>query len=232
MGVAIGARSKEREYAYPDRRAWLAEVIADAVARGSAGDPASTVLDVASSYLAAFRPLAMPAVGHDYRLADGSLWNDGAFAVLPRAEEYADRDYRAGVMFAFDAGGGFVRDRDGRIVRDRCEVARLLRVRTGFQRFALSWLAEPVPKGRKRCAPWTIARALLFADLQPALGTRPAARRLLAWEEELGAPWRIPDAAGLVARFDAGELDAEERRTLRRAESTMIRSCRRAGVEP
>jgi hypothetical protein len=280
---------EEREYAYRDRRAWLAAVIASEVARATspALEPDGAALDVASSYGATFHPLAMPAVGHAYRMPDGSIEHDGTYAVLPRAEEYEDkhwgrfrrgadderipctgletreeleplirqgwtlhlddqirpayltrpgpraRPYRVMITWAFDAGGGFVRDRDGRIVRDRREVARLLRGWPDLQRFALALCPEAAPGGRKRCAPWTIARGLLFADLQPALGTRPAARLLLAWEDELGAPWRTPGAAGLVARFEAGgEFDAEERRRLRRAEQTMVRSCRRSGVDP
>jgi hypothetical protein len=140
--------------------------------------------------------------------------------------------HRATIMLSLDAGGGFVRDRDGRIVRDRREVARILAGWPDLQRFALALLAEPAARGRKRRRPETIARGLLFANLQPAFGTRPTARRLLTWEDELGAPWRIPDA-DLAARFDAGgELSAEERHTLRRAEDSMIRSCRRAGIEP
>jgi hypothetical protein len=238
VSVTLDARTKEREYAYPDRRAWLVAVIADAVA----GAPDGAALDVASSYAAAFHPVAAPAMGHDYRLPDGTLWHDGTYAQLPRAEEYEDNDWgafrgaddgrartdRPMIMLAPDAGGFFVRDRDGRIVRDRREVSRLLRHVPDFQRFALALLPEPAALGRKRAAPWTIARALLFADLQPALGTRPAARQILTWEDQLGAPWRIPGAAGLVSRFDAGgELGAEERRALRIAEQTMIRSCRR-----
>jgi hypothetical protein len=220
--VEIGARSKEREYAYP--RDWYAAVI-DAAASGSA-------LDVASSYAATFRPLAMPSTDGASRLPDGSL--EYTFARLPRAEEYEDRPtQRRTLMLAPDSGGWFVRDRDGRIVRDRREVARLLSGWPDVRRFALSLLPEPAPGGRKRCAPWTIARALLFADLQPALGTCATARRLLAWEDQLGAPWHIPGVAHLVSRFEAGgALGAEERRTLKRAERTMIRSCRRAGVEP
>jgi hypothetical protein len=135
--------------------------------------------------------------------------------------------HRAMITLSMDGGGGFVRDQDGRIVRDRREVARLLRGSPDFCRFALSLLPGPDPAGRKGYAPWTIARRLLFADLQPAFGTRPAARLLLAWEDELGAPWRILDgAAGLVARAEAGdELTSEERRRLRGAEQTMRRAC-------
>lgn len=237
MSVTLDARTKEREYAYPDRRAWLAAVIADAVA----GAPDGAALDVASSYAAAFHPVAFPAMGHDYRLPDGTLWHDGTYAQLPRAEEYADDDWgafrgaddgraradRPMITLAPDAGGFFVRDWDGRIVRDRREVSRLLRHAPDFQRFALSLLPGPDPAGRKGYAPWTIARRLLFADLQPAFGTRPTARLLLAWEDELGAPWRILDgAAGLVARAEAGgALTSEERRKLRRAEQTMRRAC-------
>lgn len=209
--------AKRREYAY--LREWYAGVIARAMAGGL--DNAT----VASSYAATFRPLAMPAVGGAYRLPDGSVENR-KWTVLPLAEDYADRDYRAMFTWAMDAGGGFLRTRDGRIVRDRREVARLLRDTPDFQRFVLSTLREPAPGGRKRRLPWTIARSLLFADLRPAFGTRPAARLLLTWEDELGAPWRILDgAAGLVARAVAGELRTDERHTLRCAEQTMRRAC-------
>jgi len=280
---------EEREYAYRDRRAWLQAVIADAGARatGTADEPDGAAIDVASSYTAAFHPFAMPAAGHDYRLSDGSIEHDDTYVVLPKAEQYEDRDWgpfrgaydgradelisctgletreelepligrgggwilhldeqvrpayltrpsrlggrnRAMLMVAFDAGGGFVRDRDGRIVRDRREIARFLRGWPDVQRFALALCREAASRGRKSFGPWNIARGLLFADLQPALGTRPAARLLLAWEDELGAPWRTPGAAGLVARFEAGaERGPEERHMLRRAEQTMIRSCRR-----
>ena len=284
---------EEREYAYRDRRAWLEAVIASEVAQATspAHEPDRPALDVASSYIAAFHPLAMPAVGHAYRMPDGSLEHDGTYVVLPKAEQYADRDwgtfrgaddghaderipctgletreelgpligrgggwtlhldeqarpayltrpgprarpYRVMLEVSMDSGGGFVRDRDGRIVRDRREVARLLRGSPDLQRFALALCPEPDSAGRKSFEPWTVARGLLFADLQPALGTRPAARLLLAWEDELGAPWRTPGAAGLVARFEAGaERGAEERHMLRRAEQTMVRSCRRSGVD-
>jgi hypothetical protein len=279
--------SEGREYAYPDRRAWFAAVIANAVARstGSADEPDDAALDVASSYMAAFCPIAMPAVGHAYRMPDGSIEHDGTLVVLPRAEEYKDntwvrflsgadderipctgletreelepqvrqgwtihlddqikpayltrpgpaaRPYRVLWTLSMDSGGGFLRDSGGRIIRDRREVARLLKDEPDAQRFALALLAEPGPAGLKRYAPWTIARGLLFADLQPLLGTRPAARLLLAWEDEFGAPWRTPGAAGLVARLKAGdERGAEERHTLRCAEDAMIRSCRRSGV--
>jgi hypothetical protein len=235
MGAVEPVSPKEREYAYPERRAWLAAVIADAVSRstGQADEPDGQPLDVASSYAAAFHPLAMPAVGHDDRLPDGSVQNYGEYTQLPKAEDYEDLDWEGTVSLSSDSGGGFVRDSDGRIVRDRREVARLLRDSPDLQRFALGLLAEPPATGRKRRKPWTIARGLLFADLQPVLGTRRAARLLLAWEDELGAPWRDRGAAGLVARFEAGgEFDAEERRTLRRAEQSMVRSCHRSGVDP
>ena len=278
---------EEREYAYRDRRAWLEAMIANAVARATdkADEPVGAALDVASSYMAAFHPFAAPAVGHAYRMPDGSIEHDGTYVVLPKAEEYQDknwgrfvsgadderipctgletreelepqirqgwtlhlddqikpayltrpgpaaRPYRVMYTLSMDSGGGFVRDSDGRIVRDRRGVARLLKDEPNTQRFALALLAEPGPAGRKRCAPWTIARGLLFADLQPLLGTHPAARLLLAWEDELGAPWRVPGAAGLVARLEAGgKFDAAERRRRRRAEQTMVRSCRRSGV--
>lgn len=292
LGVDSPGTPNAREYAYPDRRAWLATVIADVVSRanGPAGSRDGAALDVASSYVAAFRPFAMPAVGHAYRLPDGSIEHDGTYVRLPRAEVYDDTDWgafrgagdgrtderipctgletreelepligrgggwtlhlddqikpayltrpgppvgphRPMLEVAFDAGGGFVRDPDGRIVRDRRQVARLLSRRPAARRFALSLLAEPAARGRKRCAPWTIARGLLFADLQPAFGTRPTARMLLAWEDELDAPWRIPGVTRLVSRFEAGtERGAEETRALRRAEDAMIRACRRAGA--
>jgi hypothetical protein len=203
MGAVEPVSPKEREYAYPERRAWLAAVIADAVSRstGQADEPDGQPLDVASSYAAAFHPLAMPAVGHDDRLPDGSVQNYGEYTQLPKAEDYEDLDWEGTVSLSSDSGGGFVRDSDGRIVRDRREVARLLRDSPDLQRFALGLLAEPPATGRKRRKPWTIARGLLFADLQPVLGTRRAARLLLAWEDELGAPWRDRGAAGLVARF-------------------------------
>jgi hypothetical protein len=200
---------KRREYAYPERRAWLAGVVADHLA----GVP----LDVASSYVAAFRPFAAFTVRQ--RIAADSylsLTEDhGPAALLPLAEETPDTDFRRRVVVSVDGGGPFLRTEDGEIVRDRWIAAALFR---------------HAPGGRKRHEPWTIARALLFADLQPTLGARPAARRLLVWEEELGAPWRIP-GAGLAARFDAGgKLGAQERRTLRVAEQAMIRSCGRAGL--
>jgi hypothetical protein len=219
VSVTLDARSKEREYAYP--RDWYAAVIADDVA----GKPDGAAL-VANSYAATFRPVAFPAKGHAYRLPDGSIEHDGTYARLPRAEDYADREWRPSIMVSMDAAGGFVRDQEGRIIRDRREVARLLDDTPDFLRFALALLREPAPGGRKRCAPWTIARRLLFADLQPAFGTRPTARLLLAWEDELGAPWRLPGIAALVARFGSGgALTSEERRKLRRAEQTMRRAC-------
>jgi hypothetical protein len=283
--------SKDREYAYRDQRAWLATVIADDVSRATAPVGDGPALDVASSYVAAFGPFSMPAVGHAYRLPDGSIEHDGTYVRLPRAEEYEDGDWgafrgaddgradehipctgletreelepligrgggwtlhlderirpayltrpgrvggrnRSTIMISIDSGGGFVRDRDGRIVRDRRRAAWILRDLPDLRRFALALFAEPAPTGRKRRKSWTIARGLLLADLQPVLGQRPAARRLLAWEDELEAPWRIPGVARLVSRFEAGgELSAKERQTLRRAEQTMIRSCGRAGVE-
>ena len=232
--VGPGSR-KASEYAYPERRAWLAAVIADAVSRstGQADEPDGQPLDVASSYAAAFHPLAVPAKGHDFLLPEGSVEHDGTYVRLPRAEDYEDRDWEGTWSLSSDSGGGFVRDSEGRIVRDRREVARLLRDSPDLQRFALGLLAEPPATGRKRRKPWTIARGLLFADLQRVLGMRPAARLLLAWEDELGAPWRNRGVAGLVARFEAGvEFDAEERRTLRRAEQSMVRSCHRSGVDP
>jgi hypothetical protein len=166
---------KRREYAYPERRAWLAGVVADHLA----GVP----LDVASSYVAACRPVRMFTVQQRIAADSYEALTRGAVpeGILPPAEETPDGGERR-IVVSIDRGGGFLRSEvgavvrarrradGGEIVRDRREASRLLRRAPDLRRFTLGLFAEPAAGGRKRWAPWTIARGLLFADLQPALG--------------------------------------------------------------
>jgi hypothetical protein len=91
-----------------------------------------------------------------------------------------------------DAGGAYVQDWRGEIIRDRRRARLVLQRLEPRLAEVLDWFADPGGVARRR-DPHTLARAFVFRALRgdSVCGVRAATRYLLDWEREYGAPWSV-----------------------------------------
>lgn len=174
-------------------------------------------------------------------LAALRAWYMGAVRALERPADMTER--RQGVpgpdrpprfVLSGDAAGAYlaappalVRDTAGRgIVRDR---ARALRLVSGGSDLMAKMAADLMPNlrnGRRALDPAAWIRAIAWHHMTSAgLSQREAARVMIRWDDECGAPGADSDAAALLRRVD--DLDLAERQRLRDREAAIVTACRR-----
>jgi len=175
-------------------------------------------------------------------LAELRDWYGRAVRDLERPADMTER--RQGVpgpdrpprfVLSGDAAGAYlaappaqVRDTAGRgIVRDR---ARALQLVSGGSDLMAKMAADLMPdlrRGRRSLDPAAWIRAIAWYHLvSGGMTQREAARVVILWDDECGAPGADPDAAALLRRR-AGWSRLAERQRLRDREAAVVAACRR-----
>jgi len=168
-------------------------------------------------------------------------WYGRAVRALEHPVDMAER--RQGVpgpdgpprfVLSGDAAGAYlaappalVRDTAGRgVVRDCDRALGLVSGRSDLMAEMIADLMPDLRRGRRSLDPAAWLRAIAWHHLvSGGMTQREAARVVIRWDDECGAPGADPDAAALLRRVD--DLDLAERQRLRDREAAIVTACRR-----